>query len=198
MPTLKLEHFQAQSLKPFSLEVKSEIICISGASGSGKSILLRSIADLLEHQGDVFLDNDKCSDTDPVQWRKWLGFLAAESAWWMDGVGEHFDNQGNEFITALNLPKECLTWDIARCSTGEKQRLAIARLLEKKPKALLLDEPTASLDATNIHVVEELIKNYVEVNDAPVLWVSHDQQQIQRLSARELKIENNKCVEHAL
>ena len=195
MAILRLEEFQVMGLKPLTIEFKEEITCISGASGAGKSILLRAMVDLIDHDGETYLDKHKCSGTHPVQWRKWLGFLPAESAWWLDKVGDHFHLQNHEYTEQLNLPGDCLSWDISRCSTGEKQRLAIARLLEQQPKVLLLDEPTASLDPTSVKAVENLIKNYADEFQTPVIWVSHDQEQINRLADRKLEIKNNEVTE---
>ena len=191
MAILRLNKFQVHTLKPLNLEVNNEFICLSGASGSGKSLLLRAIADLIEHKGEAYLDEEKCSEISPVQWRKRVGFLPAESAWWLDNVGDHFSKENNSYLSQLNLPEACLSWDVSRCSTGEKQRLAIARLLENKPKVLLLDEPTASLDPASVIAVESLIKNYANEFQVPVIWVSHDQQQIKRIANREFKINNN-------
>lgn len=195
MAILQVHELQIGRLKPLNVEVNSELISLSGASGTGKSLLLRSIADLIEHKGEVYLDSQKCSEIPPVQWRKWVGFLPAESAWWMDKVGDHFSKENNSLLSSLNLPSDCLTWDIARCSTGEKQRLAIARLLEHEPKVLLLDEPTASLDSESVIAVETLIKNYAKEFDAPIIWVSHDPQQIKRIASREFEIKNNEVKE---
>lgn len=191
MTILRLHDFQVISLKPLNLKVKNELICLSGPSGAGKSLLLRAIADLIEHKGEAYLDDEKCSDIHPVQWRKWVGFLPAESAWWMDKVGDHFTDKENTYLALLNLPDDCLSWDVSRCSTGEKQRLAIARLLTLQPKVLLLDEPTASLDSESVAAVESLIKNYSNEFNVPVIWVSHDNEQIKRLAQREFKINNN-------
>lgn len=195
MTILRLHDFQAISLKPLNLEVKSELICLSGPSGAGKSLLLRAIADLIVHKGEAYLNNEKCSDIHPVQWRKWVGYLPAESAWWLDKVGDHFSEKESPFISLLNLPGDCFDWDVSRCSTGEKQRLAIARLLSLKPKVLLLDEPTASLDPESVIAVESLIKNYANEFNVPVIWVSHDNEQIKRLAQREFKIDNNEIKE---
>lgn len=195
MSILELQHFQVHTLKPLNIMVKNEVICLSGDSGAGKSLLLRAIADLIEHQGEALLDGKKCSEISPEQWRQWVGLLPAESAWWRDNVADHFTGEASPYFAQLNLPENCLTWDIARCSTGEKQRLALARLLENKPKVLLLDEPTASLDPTSVIAVEDVIKKYAREFEVPVIWVSHDQQQIKRLAERTFEIKNNEVIE---
>lgn len=195
MTTLRLQNFSVLTLKPLNIEVNNEFLFLSGPSGSGKSLLLRAITDLIVHKGDAFLDDKDCNEISPVQWRKWVGFLPAESAWWMDKVGDHFSEKNNQYLTQLNLPNDCFNWDISRCSTGEKQRLAIARLLAQQPKVLLLDEPTASLDSDNVTSVETLIKKYASEFRVPVIWVSHDKLQTQRLKQRELKIIDNEIQE---
>lgn len=195
MTCLKLKDFAVQDLKPLNLMVNNEIVCLSGASGSGKSLLLRSIIDLIVHTGEAYIDDIKCSETLPVQWRTWVGYLPAESAWWMDAVGDHFKDKECEHLQLLNLPASCIDWEVTRCSTGEKQRLAIARLLQQQPKVLLLDEPTASQDPASVASVEALIKKYSAEHQVPVIWVSHDPEQIKRVATRHYRIENNEVIE---
>lgn len=195
MAVLRLDRFQMLMLKPLTLEVDDELICLSGPSGAGKSLLLRAIADLIVHEGEAYLDEKKCSEINPVQWRKWVGFLPAESAWWMDKVGDHFNKKDKAYLSLLNLPEDCFNWDVSRCSTGEKQRLAIVRLLAQQPKVLLLDEPTASLDPESVVAVESLIKNYADEFHVPIIWVSHNESQIKRLNNREFKIYDNEIKE---
>lgn len=55
---------------------------------------------------------------------------------------------------------------------------------------LLLDEPTANLDLDNTLKVESLIKRYLAEEHAAVLWVSHDDRQIQRVASRSIRLEN--------
>lgn len=191
MTTLTIDGISVLNLKPFNLEIGKKILCLSGASGSGKSLFLRAIADLIEHKGDVFLNKHKCSNTNPVVWRKWVGLLPAESAWWKDKVSDHFTEIDYDYCEKLNLPDDCFDWEVSRCSTGEKQRLALLRLLAQKPKVLLLDEPTASLDPSSVLAVEALIKDYAKKFNVPVIWVSHDPEQIKRIADLFYKIESN-------
>lgn len=195
MSVLQVSDLKVHDLHPVSFSIDTELVCLSGPSGSGKSLLLRAIADLIVHQGEIYLENEKCSATNPVTWRQRVGLLPAESAWWQDRVGDHFIQQKIDYLSELNLPGECLEWDVSRCSTGEKQRLAIARLLQLKPKALLLDEPTASLDAESVKKVEAVIQKYAAEFNVPVIWVSHDKEQIKRLAQRVFKIENKEIME---
>lgn len=175
-----------------------EIVCLSGPSGSGKSLLLRAIADLIPHQGRVRLDDIECESIPAHEWRRRVGLLPAESQWWRDRVGEHFTSPRPEWFERLGFSMAVLDWELARCSTGEKQRLAILRLLCQRPQALLLDEPTASLDPDSITRAEALLQEYARQNDAPVLWVSHDREQQQRIAKRRLLIRGDQIVEETL
>lgn len=198
MTMLRVSDLKIQTLPPVSFSLENELLCISGPSGSGKSLLLRAIADLIVHEGEAYLNDQKCSEINPVVWRQQVGLLPAESAWWMDRVGDHFNKDDHRYLEALHLPDASLDWEVSRCSTGEKQRLAIARLLQLQPKVLLLDEPTASLDADSVIRVEEVIKKYSEEFNVPVIWVSHDAQQIKRIADRVFKIINNEMQEITL
>jgi len=87
----------------------------------------------------------------------------------------------------LGFDEDVLGWRIERLSTGERQRLALFRLLWNEPQVLLLDEPTAALDRTNVRGVEKLIREYQDSTGAAVLWVSHDLEQIERATERHLQ-----------
>lgn len=172
-----------------ALEVAAgECVCLSGPSGAGKSLLLRAIADLDPHEGQVWLDGRESREFAPRDWRRQVGLLPAESQWWRERVGDHFAEVDEARWQALGFGPETQDWQVARCSTGERQRLALLRLLANKPRVLLLDEPTAALDPTAVQRVEAMVAAYREEHQAAVLWVSHDPAQMQRVAARQLRI----------
>lgn len=189
MSELRLEKLKVVHLGPVDLVVKAaEIVCLSGQSGAGKSLLLRSIADIIPHAGQVLLDDHSSLEYTAPQWRKQVALLPAESQWWQDSVGSHFTEMDEMLLEQLGLSDEALQWQVSRCSTGEKQRLAILRLLVNKPKCLLLDEPTGSLDPENTKRVERLIKQIAVEENIPVLWVSHSEEQIKRIADRHVVV----------
>lgn len=161
---------------------------ISGPSGSGKSLMLRALADLDPHQGEIRLDGAAQIDTAPTDWRRQVAWVAAESAWWADTVKEHFDHVDPAAWKALGFGPETADWEVRRLSTGEKQRLGLLRALQNQPQVLLLDEPTSALDASNTERVENLISEYRASTGAAVIWVSHDPAQLDRVSATRLDL----------
>jgi UDP-glucose/iron transport system ATP-binding protein len=174
---------------PLNFEARgAECLCISGPSGSGKTSLLRAIADLDVHEGNVLLDDIECNGLSGSQWRRRVGLLPAESTWWYEHVGEHFAAVGDGELKQLGFDRSVLERRVLRLSSGERQRLALLRLLANEPNVLLLDEPTASLDPKNTRGAEQLIAQYRRKHGAPILWVSHDPRQIKRVCDRHLRL----------
>ena len=184
-------------LNPVSFEIrKGELIALTGPSGSGKSLLLRSLADLDPNEGQVSLDGVDRSDMSAPAWRKKVGYLPAESGWWTPLVRNHFiePDKAGMIIGSLNLPPECLDWQVERLSTGEKQRLGLARLFERRPSVLLLDEPTSALDSASVQAVETQIMHRRK-EGAAILMTTHDADQAKRLATRVLRIEGGRLSE---
>ncbi len=77
--------------QPLDLSVKAgETLCISGASGIGKSILLRCLADLVPHTGEMSLNGESSLSMEAHVWRRQVCLLPAESHWWNIVVGDYF------------------------------------------------------------------------------------------------------------
>jgi len=176
------------TLQPISFELADgECISVSGASGSGKSLFLRAIADLDPNEGVVKLDGAAREEMSAPEWRRRVVYVAAESGWWSDTVGGHFVDwdKARDLVVATGLPSNCHNWPISRLSTGERQRLSLIRALVLEPRVLLLDEPTSSLDITATEAVEELVQSRL-AEGASALWVTHDGGQSRRLAGRQL------------
>jgi len=183
-------------LGPFELTIKAGERCfVSGQSGQGKTLLLKAIADIFPYQGQVYLGDIDAQTVPAPQWRKMVSLLPAESQWWAETVGEHFWTVDDTQFSALGFEKDVLNWQVNRLSSGEKQRLALLRLLQNQPQALLLDEPTANLDSKNTTNMENLIQQYQAQTSAPILWVSHDATQVARLTDRHFEFTQNTLVE---
>lgn len=194
---LSLARFAARGIEAFDFSLApGECVAVAGPSGSGKTVLLRAIADLDPNSGAASLDGALRETMSGPQWRARVGYLAPASGWWADRVEAHFSNPEavRPMLPALGLPREAMGWPVARLSTGEGQRLALARLLAGSPEVLLLDEPTAGLDAAATAMTEKLLK--ARLNDGvSILFVSHDRAQRRRLAKRALKISRGRVKE---
>ncbi len=170
----------------FTLNPK-ESISIVGVSGSGKSTLLHICATLLKpQQGEVKLfgrDLYKQKNRDILQIRREKIGIIFQSHYLFKGFNAY---ENIELATLLNDTKldtqlmeklgisHVLKQKVGELSGGQQQRVSIARVLSKKPKIILADEPTGNLDAKTASEVMDILFEYIEQNDAALLLVTHD------------------------
>jgi len=185
-----LENLSVGTLDNASLTVADgQVVCLSGPSGSGKSRLLRAVADLEPHGGRVSLGGAGQLDVPAHHWRSRVVMVPAESQWWFDEVGGHFpDDAASRLPSALGFPPEVMGWSVSRLSSGERQRLALWRALVLEPEALLLDEPTANLDNDSTEAIESWLLEEIRRRRIAVLWVAHDPGQIHRVADTHYRI----------
>lgn len=181
----------------FKLEAR-ECVSVAGKSGAGKSVLLRMVADLDPHDGDVLLDGAPCSGMPAPAWRRMVTYVAADSGWWDERVAAHFppDIDLAALLPRVGMPSDAGSWPVARLSTGERQRLALLRTLRPANRALLLDEPTSGLDPASSDLVEALLRERLAAGTA-ILLVTHDPDQAARMASRHLEVRNGRLVELA-
>lgn len=194
-PLLELKALDCGVVAPVDLALgAAECVGVSGPSGCGKTRLLRAVADLDPHGGDCSLKGTDCSAMKAHDWRRQVSLLTADSRWWAETVGEHFPVNDPRLLERLGFDETVLAADVNRLSTGERQRLALARLLCRKPRVLLVDEPTANLDEANRDAVESLVADFRRSDGIGVLWVSHDAAQLERVADRHFLIRGGRMV----
>ncbi|SCX73635.1 ABC-type lipoprotein export system, ATPase component [Variovorax sp. EL159] len=192
LPRLRIRQLRTRTGGLIDLDVAAgECICILGKSGSGKSVFLRLIADMDPGEGAVALDGvDRNAGSGP-EWRRRVIYQAAEPAWWAPTAAGHFpegvDGPLAGWLADVGLSGDLLATEIARLSTGERQRMALLRSLARKPAVLLLDEPTASLDAKTTLEVEALLSRQLEAG-LTILMVTHSQEQADRMGHRRFEM----------
>ncbi len=171
-----------QVLKGVNLTVEQgDIVGIRGINGSGKTMVLRVIAGLIRVEGSVEIGGKKM---EPGECPKDIGVLIE-----MPGFLPEFTGKKNlqllgmlqegvaeedieEAMNAVGLdPKDRRHYK--KYSLGMKERLGIAQAILKKPKLILLDEPTNGIDSDGIQMLEELLRRLKEAGSTIVV-TSHD------------------------
>ncbi len=166
-----------------------EIVSLIGPSGCGKSTLLKMILGFMECPGCVCyydgIPQDKLTVSERFQniaLVEQSSFLFSASILENITLGETFtDEQMNEIIHVCVLETlverygldKVIDWAGGNISGGEMQRVATARILIRKPRFLLLDEVTASLDEATSKQIAANIVNYARKYDIAVIAVSH-------------------------
>jgi ABC-type multidrug transport system ATPase subunit len=193
VPALRITRLATKLIGPISFDsAAGECLALMGASGAGKSLLLRAIVDLDPSSGSVMVGAHARDDMPASEWRQRVALVPAESGWWADRVRDHFPAtvDATELTDKLGLAGS-IEWEVGRLSSGERQRLALARALCRWPEALLLDEPTASLDEYATGLVEDLIRECCGKGMA-LLLVTHDRRQAERLAKRLLRMRDGR------
>jgi putative ABC transport system ATP-binding protein len=185
---------QFEVLKSINLKVMpGEIIILTGPSGSGKTTLLTILGGLrkAEHGSVNVLGASLigASEEERVNVRKNIGFifqqhnllksLTAKENVMMSLELEHSVTSHEREKIAIKMLesvglKDRIDHLPESLSGGQKQRVSIARALSRKPKLILADEPTASLDKQSGKDAVNLLRELAKQNDSAILLVTHD------------------------
>lgn len=198
-----VERDGVRALDVFSAAVpEGGVTAVFGPSGSGKSTMLR-LCNRLEvpTEGRVLFGGDDISGLDPLRLRRQVGMCFQRPTPFPGTVAENLlvadphatESQMQDVLARVALTGSWLDRDATALSGGEAQRMCLARTLITDPDVLLLDEPTASLDAAAALVIEQAVRNLVDCGMS-ALWVSHDWEQVQRSADRVLRIEHGQSI----
>jgi len=186
-----------------SLDLASDnvLTALVGVSGAGKTTVLNAIAGLLQPDagriavaGEVLFDSAHGIDLKPEKRRAGYVFQDARLFPHMKvaanlAYGEKLAQAEDRWIARDRVIELLGIGDLlgrypATLSGGETRRVAIGRALLSGPRFLLLDEPMASLDAARAERMRELIENIRDELGLPMLLVSHDGREVERLAGR--------------
>ncbi|MBS4537312.1 ATP-binding cassette domain-containing protein [Clostridium sp. D2Q-11] len=170
-----------------NLHIKEGIItCLLGESGSGKTTLLRLLNDLISPtEGSILYKNKNIVDMNPVELRRKVLMLGQTPITFEGTIRENFnmalefsekekaeDDILQKYLDISNLNKS-LDHNAKEMSGGERQRLALARVLLLDGEVLLLDEPSSALDEDTEKFVIESVVKYAKDNNKSVIMVTH-------------------------
>lgn len=216
---VRFEHvtfrYQAESpeaLHDVSFEVRpGEVIGVVGASGAGKSSLLRLLQRLyVPSSGRILIDGVNIAEVDPVWLRRHIGAITQDSVLFNATIRENIVAAqpdmpietvervarlaaADDFIRELPGAYDTVVGERGcQLSVGQRQRISLARALAAEPKMLLLDEPTSSLDAVAESRIQENLT--AMVRDRTVFLVAHRLSTL-RICDRILVFESGRLVE---
>jgi putative ABC transport system ATP-binding protein len=198
---------QAWLLDNVSLVVEAGTrLALTGPSGGGKTLLLRALArlDPLDHGEVRYRGHGVHQDAVPG-YRASVIYLHQRAALIEDTVESalrrpfalhvhrrrKFDpRRAAELLAALGREASFLEKKVAELSGGEIQIAALVRALQLDPEILLLDEPTAALDAPTAMAVEQMIDRWLTQGaERAMIWVSHNEGQAGRVGRTALRME---------
>lgn len=184
-----------------------ECVALTGASGAGKSTLMRMIyGNYLTQAGTIRIGNVDIVRAEPREVialrREVLGYVSqflrvvprvptldvvADPLRALGVPTEAAQTRAQTLLAQLNIPERLWYLSPTTFSGGEQQRVNIARGFAHKYPTMLLDEPTASLDATNREVVLNLIEE-AKAHGAAIIGIFHDEAARDRVCDREIDV----------
>ncbi|MEY3016008.1 MAG: hypothetical protein RJB19_320 [Pseudomonadota bacterium] len=195
-PILQIERLVLEPGQPTALV---------GPNGSGKTTLLRLLHGLIKPQSGQILGLDPRRTAMVFQQSRLLRMTCRHQlmlAGWLAGlpVGQ-LGQSADTWLGRVGL-LQAARQRATTLSGGQQQRLAIGQALLSDPRLLLLDEPTASLDARQTPLMELLFQDFCQqqANGPPpsLVFTSHDQDQVKRLARREIGLAQGRIVSDRL
>lgn len=187
---LKYSTFSNPALSNINIEInENDLVGIIGRSGSGKSSLIKILSSLVEPtSGELFINDYPVSKFGVKEYRQAISMYLPDDTIYNGTVLHNIVLNENEFsygkvqtiLTSVGLLDEInnlssgyktlLGEGGVLLSSGQKQRLCLARALYREPKILILDEPTANLDLELKNKILDIIKNHSGIR----IIVTHD------------------------
>lgn len=163
---------------------------MAGPSGAGKTTLLKLCNGLISPtRGDIYIHGRHIREYEPVELRRTVG-IALQNAPMVKGsvyrnlslplelAGKKLTKEeAVTFLEDVGLEESFLQRDSKELSGGQKQKVSIARTLVNRPRILLLDEITASLDQTSSKEIEQLIVKINQRYNVTMVWITHNLEQ---------------------
>jgi len=200
------------ALKKIQLEFNiGEFVAIIGESGSGKTTLLNIISGLDSYdEGELYYNGESTSHFDAQDWEEYrknkIGFVFAnnnlidnysalqnvESSLLIQGIGIHQAKQSALDLLEKVGMREYAEQKVAQLSSGQRQRLTIARALAKNTDIIIADEPTANLDSETGKQVIELLSKISK--HKLILLVTHNYEEVESYITRKIRVQDGQVV----
>ena len=199
-----------EAVKNLNFEIKKgSITGLLGPNGCGKTTTIGMILGLIRPtKGEVLINNkdieieknrisvlEKMNFISPyVELPKKLSVKENLIVYGKMYEVKNLQNRINTLCNDLNL-KEFLNKKTGELSSGQKNRVSLAKSLINYPEILLLDEPTASLDPDTGDYVRSYIENYAKKNNTTILLASHNMSEVERLCENIMMMKQGKIID---
>ena len=199
-----------EAVKNLNFEIKKgSITGLLGPNGCGKTTTIGMILGLIRPtKGEVLINNkdieieknrisvlEKMNFISPyVELPKKLSVKENLIIYGKMYDVKNLQNRINTLCNDLNL-KEFLNKKTGELSSGQKNRVSLAKSLINNPEILLLDEPTASLDPDTGDYVRSYIENYAKKNNTTILLASHNMSEVERLCENIMMMKQGKIID---
>lgn len=184
---------------------KNKTTCIVGESGSGKTTLLKMLNKIISpDSGEIYLDGKNLKEIDSVKLRRKVVMLPQSPAIFNGNIRENLnmglifserpaasDRELEEVLKAVKLDKN-INDSPNKLSGGEKQRVALGRILLMNTDVLLLDEPSSALDDETERVIIEGLVEHSRKNKKTLIMVTHSKQVAEKYSDVIVEVRNGK------
>lgn len=184
-----------------------KITSIVGSSGSGKTTLLRHLNKLISpDSGNIFYFNEPINTMSSVDLRRKVVMLSQNPVIFTGTVKENlliglkFSEkpypQDNELEIVLDMVKlkKPLSANADELSGGEKQRLALGRVILMNPEVFLLDEPSSALDEETENLIIGKLTSFVKANNKTLIMVTHSKGIALKFSDNIIEVSNGRVV----
>ena len=191
----------------FEIE-KNNTLGLLGPNGCGKTTSIGMMLGLITPtQGEIFIDGIQLNSKNRIKLLSFMNFASPyielpkkltvrqnlEVYARLYGVNNKIERI-DELIEDLNLSK-FLNKNTGELSSGQKNRVSLAKSLINKPEILLLDEPTASLDPDIGDYVRSYVQSYKSKNKVTILLASHNMAEVERLCDSVIMMKNGKIID---
>jgi len=191
----------------FEIE-KNNTLGLLGPNGCGKTTSIGMMLGLITPtKGEIFVNNIKLNSKNRIKLLSLMNFASPyielpkkltvrqnlEVYARLYGISEKVERI-EELIEDLNLGN-FINKNTGELSSGQKNRVSLAKSLINKPKLLFLDEPTASLDPDVGDFVREYLEKYKKKNELTMLLASHNMKEVERLCSKIIMMKQGKIVD---
>ena len=203
----KFETLEAVKKINFNIK-KNQTLALLGPNGCGKTTTIGMLLGLITPtSGQIFITEkelnyknhqflDIMNFASPyVELPKKLTVLENLKVYGRMYLIKHLSDKIEQLVEDLNL-KPFLNKKTGELSSGQKNRVSLAKSLINKPKILLLDEPTASLDPDTGDYIRSYLEKYKIENNVSILLASHNMAEVMRLSDYVLMMKEGQIIDH--